>query len=364
MTTLRNTLVLMVIFVFLTFTSCKETPTNNEPVTPSGSSAVFVLCEGNWGFDNSVLTRYDQKSGTVIEDYFSASNPGLRIGDNAGNMAVYGGKCFISVSTAKTIEAIDLKTGKSLGRLVLDGERQPRKICIVNDSVGYVTDLGKHSVIRFDTRNMTILKEVKVGPAPEGIVYSGGQLFVANSGYGDFMKDSLDAGTIYVIDEPSMQLITKLKPGPNVYELLINKTRNKLYAQYFHLFSMTDSIGGIVEYDLLTLKSVGIWRDKFTSYGRKTALSVTGDTLYYLNDKGIAMINLNTGAQIKDYVVNPVPDDGWYCLSASPSDGSLWVGNAKNYQVAGEVIVYKLSAMPVKDKSISTGIIPNTIEFY
>lgn len=351
--------------VCLILIACKETPTDNEPVKPAaGTNAVLILCEGTWGGDNSVLSRYDLKAGSVTEDYFSASNPGLRLGDMANNMAIRGDKCFISVSTAKTIEAIDLKTGKSLGRLILDGARQPRKICIVSDSIGYVTTYDGNSVVRFDTRTMLLLNEVKVGPVPEGIAYSNGMLFVANSGKGDIMKDSADAGTVYVLDEPSMQLITKLKPGPNVDELLISNSTNKLYAQYHHLYSMPDSLGGIVEYDLSNLKPVNSWRDKFSAFGKKMALSSTGDTLFYLNDKGVALVNLNTGNQNKDYILMPTSGAAWYCLAFYAADGSLWIGNARDYMSSGEALVYQLAPVPAKTKNISTGIIPNTILFY
>ncbi len=364
MSNLLKKLSIILVLFFIVF-GCKQTPTDNTPVIPpSGTNAVFILCEGTWGGDNSVLTRYDPAAGTVIEDYFGASNTGLRLGDMANNMAVHGDKGFITVSTARTVEAIDLKTGKSLGRLILQGVRQPRKICIINDSVGYVTTYDGNSVVRFDTRTMALLNEVKVGPVPEGIAYAGGMLFVANSGKGDIMKDSADAGTVYVLDEPSMQIIAKLKPGPNVDELIVNKTKNKLYAQYYHLYSQPDSLGGIVEYDLMTLKSVGAWRDRFSAYGRKMAFSATGDTLFYLNDTGVALVDLKTGYFNKEYIKNPAPAEAWYSIGYSGAAASLWIGNAMNYTNKGEGIVYKLSPGPIKTKIIETGIVPNTIVFY
>jgi hypothetical protein len=361
---IRNLTLLLAFTAFLFNTGCQETPTDNNPISPAGSRAVFILCEGTWGGDNSTITRYDQKSGTFIQDYFGFANPGLRLGDLADHMAIWGDKCFIAVSTTKTIEAIDLKTGKSLGRLILQGDRQPRKICIVNDSTGYVTDYNQHSVVRFDTRKLTVLNEVKVGPAPEGIVYFTGQLFVANSGAGDLMATDPDAGTVFVLDEQTMQLVAKLKPGPNVYELAINKEHRKLYAKYHHLYSKPDSLGGIVEYELLTLKPTNSWRDRVSSMARSMDFSVTGDTLYYINDKGVAMIDLSSRAIIKDYLVNPTPAEFWYSISVSPVDGNIWIGNAKNYQVNGEILVYQPAPMPIKLNSFASGIIPNTILFY
>jgi DNA-binding beta-propeller fold protein YncE len=364
MKVIRNLTLLLAFTYFLFLTGCKETPTDNNPVSPIGSRAVFILCEGTWGGDNSTITRYDQKSGTVIQDYFGVANPGLRLGDLASHIAIWGDKCFVSVSTTKTIEAIDLKTGKSLGRLILQGDRQPRKICIINDSIGYVTIYNQNSVVRFDTRKLTVLNEIKVGPAPEGIVYYAGLLYVANSGAGDLMAKEPDAGTIYIIDEPTMQIVTKLKPGPNVYNLIINKNRGILYANYLHLYSQPDSLGGIVEYDLMTLKSTFVWRDRFTSYGQNFGFSQSGDTMYYINDKGVAMIDLNSRAIKKDYLVNPNTSEFWYSLSVSPIDGNIWIGNAKNYQVEGEVLVYEPAPIPIKLNNFKTGIIPNTILFY
>ncbi len=359
------------VFVLMAFAllgllnSCSDTPVDNpEPTDSLGVKAAYILCEGTWGGNNSTLSRYDFTYGKVIGNYYSYANNGLVLGDLANSMVIYGNYGYIAVSTSKTVEAVDMKTGKSAGRLVLDGDRQPRRIVIVNDSTGYVTDLNQSSVIKFNTKTMSIIDEIKVGPAPEGIAYHDGRLFVANSGYGDLKANEPDAGTVYVIDETTLQLEKKLTPGPNVIDVVVNAKNNRLYAKYHHLYSKPDSLGGIVEYDLSSLEALHDWRDSYGSSAKTMEFSSTGDTLFYVNSKGIGIIDIEASTMNKEYLTNTSTGNTWYSLAISPFDGTLWIGNAKNFMSAGEVLVYSLSPSPAFKFSFTTGIVPNTIVFF
>ena len=342
--------------------SCVKQP--SEPVddnTNIGKTGAFILCEGLWKMDNSTLDRFDFASNSIINDYYGKSNTGLRLGDLASDVVVFGNRTYITVSSAHTIEVMETSTGKSLGRIIYSETGFPRKICVINDSIGYVTDQYRHSISKVNLKTLTIiLDSLPVGPAPEGITAYNNYLFVANSGFGDYMATVPKAGTVSVIDITTNQEIDELKNLPNVIEVLVNKKSGKLYGGYLNLPSLTDSTGGIAEFDLNTLDETRRWKFKASSI----TLSSTGDSLFFFKDSTVSLLKLNdANPQPQLLFKNPSSSDMWYSLSYSPYNNSLFIGNAKNFQVNGSLLIYSLSDL-LNPKVFQTGINPNKIVFF
>ncbi len=339
----------------------------SEPTAPlddkiiTGKTGAYIICEGLWHYDNSSLSQYIADSNSVVNNIYNIVNTGERLGDLANGGAIFGDYLYIVMTTSSTIEKIDLKTGKSVAKLQIAKDSDPRKIYIVNESLAYLSCLRTHSVRAINPSSMQDLNiNIPTGPAPEFICGTGQYVFVANSGYGDYLANVPKAGTISVIDISSNQVIKELYCGPNAIEVKVNAKRNTLYGVYYHLPSETDSVGGIVEYDLSTLKETRRIRIRSNALN----FSHSGDSLVFATDSGVMYADLNQAELTpKLMIANPNTDEKWYSVAVSP-DNRLFIGNAKNYQMQGELLIYNFTVGGSLLNKFQIGINPNTILFY
>ncbi len=351
--------------------SCVETPVNPiQKELPKTDSAVFILCEGLMGYNNSSITRYDLINQASDLLFYENNNNGLKLGDTANDIVLKGDTAFVSVLGSNSIEIFNIRTGKFLNRIIFAGSRAPRIIVIANDSLAFVSDLYNNSVTAFNPSNFAIIKDnIAVGPQPEGIDICGNYLIVCNSAYGDFNSTHPDAETISIVDINTMSEIKKIKSGANTIEVKYNKRNNKIYVSYYNLPSRADSIGGIIEYSAIDFKQTNHWKTN----ARKLTLSSTGDTLFYINQtragieskgwKGVSIIDLKNNYKITNLIENSEKNDIWYALNLS-SDGNLWIGNAKNHYVNGEILIYSLANTSIPIKIVPTSLNPNKIVFF
>jgi hypothetical protein len=361
---LSNLIYSIFLFNLILITSCIRQPDSPQEPIPENYkySGVYILCEGLWNQDNSSLSRYDDSTELLINDFYGKVNPDLRLGDVANDIVLLGNTAYVAVTTSKTIETFNVRTGKSTGRIILNGNRAPRKICIINDTIAYVTDLYAKCLTKFNPRKSQILIDrIPVGPAPEAIVTDGKFLYVANSGYGDYLAKEPKAGTFSVVDILSDKEIKTVYVGPNLVELAINNKNNRLYALYYHLPSLVDSVGCIVEYDVSTLKELRRWRISAISL----KLSITGDSLFFIKDRNLAMMDLKqANTEIKILVENPAKNEFWKAIGISPTRNEIWIGNDKNFQISGEVLIYSFDNLSIPLKRFNVGLNPNSIIFF
>lgn len=345
--------ILLSVFLF----ACVREP--EAPLKPENSgnlNGIYVICEGLWHFDNSTVSKIDIISGSVITNYFEYVN-NYKIGDLANGGVVYGECLYVVLTTPAIIEKIDLKTGRSIARLKMKANSDPRKIYILDDTTAYVTNLKKYSISVINPENMSDKGiEIPVGPAPEFICGDGKNVYAANSGYGDYLADKPGAGSISVIDTKTNHEIKKVFCGPNLIEVKYNAKLNRLYACYYHLPSMSDSLGGIVEYSLPDMKEIHRIRI------RANALTISEDgyDLYYNTDEGLYRIDLLENKFITKLIIkNSNKSEKWY--SIAQYDDNLYIANAKNFQMNGEMMAYRLSNFTSPFAKYSVGINPNTI---
>lgn len=309
------------------------------PAPPSGGSAtlhgVIVVNEGLWRQDNSTLTLFDPSSGTAVQDYFAASNPGLRLGDTGNDIVIRNGRAYIAVTTSQTVEVLEVGTGRSLGRVLLPANTDPRRLAIASDSVGYVTGSRDDGVTEFNPTTCAIRRRFSVGPAPEGIAADAGRVFVANSGYGTFRQSEPKASTISVLDSATGAEIALLPSISNPMTLHVG--RGNLYALARAI--LPDSAGALVEIDLGTLKERRRWPLIMPSL---VAFDDAAGFAYVVCSAGIEMIDL--GAQS----ANPtpiVPATSWsgakfYSVGVAAATGEVYVGNARDYTTPGEIMIF------------------------
>jgi hypothetical protein len=358
----RTLAYLLLAFIAIIASGCIADPVVSGPPPSSDDTAhgVLVVNEGSWHLDNSTLTFYDPNANIAVQDYFAVKNPGLRLGDTGNDILIDGDRGYVAMSQSQNIEVIALPSGKSLGRVRIAEGGDPREVVIINDSLGFATLVLDDAVVAFNPRTFVAGNRIPVGPAPEGIATDGRRVFVANSGYASIRQTEPKAGTISVIDVQSRTETTTITVGPNVIDMQILPTAGKLYALYGMPYP--DSVGGVVEYDLTTLKEVHRWMISGAGIAGEMAIDSAAGQLYVIGRDGVMRIDLQGG--------DPglfVPSAGWtvlgfYGLGVSPSNGDVYISYTRDFSIPGETLIYNRSGVLLE--KFPCGLNPGTIGFF
>jgi len=349
----------LIFLPLILFIACVETPTpQKNNIGELGEHGAYILCEGLYGQNNSTLSRYDFTFQKIYNNIFQTINDKY-LGDTANDIVIKGDTTFIVISTLKMIILIETKTGKLITEIVLKEAKYPRKLAILNDSLLLVTDLYSHCFWFVNYIKSEVVYMVPTGPAPEGIAIFDNYIFVANSGFGDYLANEPKAGTISVFDIQSLNKIKVFTGLPNIIELKIAKNSEKLYARYNNLPKFKDSLGGIVEIDLKRLTETRRWVDR----AGQMAFNSNDDTLFYLCDSGVKLIDLNKNNSVQELIIKKSKQtDYWYSIAFH--ENFIWVGNAKDYQSHGEILIYDLKNPDNLKEKFKVGLNPNTIVFF
>lgn len=330
-------------------------------ISDPASEGAYVLCEGLWGMGNSSIARYDKAGNEMIQKYFSISNPERTLGDLANDLVILGDTALVVMTSAGVIEAFSVESGESFGRITFPKNSAPREVAIINDSTAVVSDLYLDKLHFFNPKNLKLIdNSYQTGPAPESVVYYDGLLFAANSGYGYYRKDEEKAGTISVIDYTSGNEIKLLSDVKNAVELLVNEEESMLYCCYHHITAAIDTIGGIVEYDINTLKELRRWHIDALAI----TFSRTKDSLYFIADNNVYTLALKEYSEPALFIENNKKNEIWYSLSISPFDDNIWVCNARDHQINGEIIIYEMKESGNLLSRYNVGVNPAKVVFF
>lgn len=180
---------------------------SNDPDERADVAGVYVLNQGAFGNDASgSVTVYDPE--TMATSSLAAPGGLVQSG------AIRDGKLYLLLNFSNSfstgsgrLDVIDVETGAT--------ERQidvgtPRGIAF-SGGTAYVTNLYGASITPVDLASGTAGTPIPVGQNPEGLAVSGGELFVANSGFGA-------GSTLSVIDASTNAVVETLDlgcSGPN-----------------------------------------------------------------------------------------------------------------------------------------------------
>lgn len=221
-------------------TSCDPAEDYPETYLQVYSTGAYVVNSGNMGSKiESSLTAIDYASSTATQNVFNAAN-GRSLGDTANDGIVYGNKIYLAVDQSNTIEVIDKKTKRSIKQIKttdLLGNAEgvePRHI-IADGGKVYFTTYGGY-VAAVDTTDFALQKKWQVGSYPEGLVIGKGNLYVANSNYGNgggniscinLSNDKVETKNIEGVNNP-----TSIYYASNVLYVLDNQYYDASYNAY------------------------------------------------------------------------------------------------------------------------------------
>jgi hypothetical protein len=308
---------------------------------------MMVLCEGLYGFDNASLWGIGKSESA---DLFSCKN-GRKLGDTANDLIKISDSLnIIIVSTSNEIIKVS-NQGKIVSSYQVKGPGHfLKKACNINDSLIAIPDLYGDKVYVFNHVAMS-LDSLKLTSlcAPDGIAYGEGHLVIANSGYGVFRKDELNAGTItiYDVNTKSSRFV---KTGINPQNVTYDQSTKRWMIQYAHLTTMPDSTGGLV-----------VLNQAFTELyhlrGQYMGIQVRKlENTYALCGKSIIRIN-DSGNVLDTLLVNNTRNQ-WYRIGLIQN--RLYICNARNYTLPGSVLLLNDQSTMI-EREMSVGINPSIV---
>lgn len=354
---MKNIIYNLIIFAttILTFTSCSKDDSISNPLVPiETTSGVFVVNEGVYGQNNSTFSYLDFTNQTVSKNLYAQANNNSPLGDNANSMYILGNKGYIAVDNSNKIEIIDMSTFKSQGFIDLGAGSSPRELYMKDTTAGYVTSLYTDQVFKFNPVTKSIVKSIKVGSKPEGIVEANGKLFIANSGFGN-------ANTVSVIDLTTDNVISTITVGLNP-RITIKGDDNNVYVVCTGTYPPTDSTGrgGVYKINSSTLKLI----DSVIVYNNPGEACFVNNDIFVVNSEGAVKINFDNHSVSKNPVIDGKVVNGAYGIIYSiifdKNTQTIYCGNPKNFTQTGELVAFTIDGVE-KARYSSGGINPGSL---
>ncbi|MBD5233021.1 MAG: YncE family protein [Bacteroidales bacterium] len=337
------------------------------PDTAGPVAGVYVMNEGNMGANKCTIDFFDYATAEYIRNLYPERNPNavLELGDTGNDIAIDGNKLFIVVTGSNKVEILDAATCKSMGHVDIPSCRNiafdDKGNAYVSSFVGGTGDCG--SVVRFDTTTGTITGSVSVGLQPEEIVIADGKLYVANSG--QFQAPNYDR-TISVVSLDSFTMTGSIEVDVNMHHLRADNEGNLWVSSRGNYYDIPSNL-----YKLP--------KEGKAEFGSPIALdipctnfTISGDKLYYYatvydeswNSTNIyGTVDTRTAAKGDDFITDGTQASimAPYCVAVQPSNGDIFITDARNYVSSGELRCY--SPEGTLKWTAKTGDIPGHIAF-
>lgn len=334
MKTLKHHFFLYSLLFITILGSCKkdkiEDGSGTEPT--SERQGIYVLSQGLFNANNSVLSYFDYDNRAFTFDQFSKVNS-RGLGDTGNDAKVYGSKIYIVVNVSGTLEVVNARTGVSIKKIdVKNGNisRQPRSI-VFDKNRAFISSFDG-TVAVMDTTSLTIEKYITVGRNPEGMAIANGKLYVANSG-GLGYPDNYDK-TVSVIDLTTLTETKKIT--------VVDNPGNVAADQYGDIYVL--SVGNYTpavpsSMAIIDSKTDVVKSQKIFSYG---SMAISGDYAYITNGDGtVKLFNVKTELLEKENFIS----DGTiitqpFGIDIDDLSGEVFVTDAPTYNTKGKVLCF------------------------
>ncbi len=346
----RN-LLYVVLILSLMSTSCMKWDYGDDMEDFDASGAgLFITNEGNFQYGNATLSYYDPSTNTVQNEVFFRAN-GMKLGDTAQSMCVYGDKGWIVVNNSHVIFAIDLNTFKEVGRI--ENLPSPRYIHFVNDEKAYVTQIWDNRIFVVNPKTYSITGQIEV---PGMAMESGSTEQMVQYGKYVFCNCWSYQNRIIKIDTEIDRVVGELTVGIQPTSLVIDK--------YDRMWTVTDGgyEGSPYGYeapalfciDAATFKIEKQFKFRLNDTPSEIQLNGTRDTLYWIN-RDIWRMDV-TAERIPVRPFLEYRDTKYYGLTVNPANSEVYVADAIDYQQQG--IIYRYTPQGQMIDEFYVGITP------
>jgi len=323
---------------------------NPAPVPPVVTTGLFVLNQGFYGANNTMLTYYDFGTKTPTTDYFKNVNA-FGLGDTGSDFIIYGGKVYIVMNVSGYVAVANSSTARFMDTIDFKNagvNRGPENVVAAGNKVFVSSTDGTVAVI--DTTTLTIQKFITVGSNPAQMAVSGNILYVSNTGGFSASFDS----TVSIIDLNSLTETGKITVGTNPGSLATDNSGNLFVA-------CTGDYRAIAP----SLVKVSLTTDKVT----KTVDSAVGTIRYfnnalyttggYFGAANVGILNPDNLAAVRpSFIIDGTAIVNPYGIDIDPATGDVYVGDAKDYVSSGEVFCFDKNGNKKFSFSVTPGISP------
>lgn len=353
---MKKLLLFLPILLLLLFCSCgQDVP---EPQPEQGySNGVFVLNEGTYMYANSSLTFYDPQNDSVINNLFYRVN-GAPIGDVGQSLALIDGSLYIVVNNSNYIYKVDAKT------LVCDTTKayritdfySPRYILPLSPNKAYVSDIVGTELWIINPQDMTHTGTIDMGKTTETMVQVGQEVYVTN--WSRYYTPALQNNTVQVVDANNDMKVAEIEVGYEPNGMVVDKNG----------FVWVMCEGDVNDFDMPS----SLWKidpktkkaSQIRTYPKKTmnlAIDPSGSILYYFHGDDVHRASIYAANQDDSSFCIASEGRTFYKIFVNPSNGELYVSDAKNYMVSGTV--YRYSSDGLLLSSFNAGICPGYMLF-
>lgn len=331
-------------------TACMEWDYGNQEQFSLPVHGLFITNEGNFQYGNASLSFYDPLEKSVENELFYRANA-MKLGDVAQSMAIRDGIGWIVVNNSHVIFAIDIETGKEIGRIT--NLTSPRYIHFLSNEKAYVTQIWDNRIFIVNPSTFEITGYI---PVPRMTMEQGSTEQMVQYGKYVFVNCWSYQNRILKIDTETDSVVDELVVGIQPTSLVLDKN-NKIW-------SVTDGgyEGSPYGYEAPSLYRIDAetfaiekeFRFKFGDAPSEVQLNGTKDKIYWINDD---IWEMDVTADILPD--NPFLDSRgtiYYGLTIDPASGDVYVADAIDYQQQGMILRYSSEGMEL-DK-FYVGIIP------
>jgi len=325
------------------------------------SSGVFIINEGNFGFENASLSYYDSESGELFNDVFFNTN-GLPLGDVALSMEIRNNLAYVVLNGSGKIYILDAGTFQLVGKI--NGFTSPRHIHFMSDTKAYVSDLYARSISIVDPELREITALINVNNN-ETQFYQHPTEQMLQYGKNVFTNCWSFDNQILVIDSEADVVVDSI-------EVLI-QPQSMVMDVYDRLWVLTDGgfegnpygyeQPGLMRINVETYNIEKVFRFSLEDLPSDLRINGGGDTLYFLN-RHVYRHAIASFSEPEVFLESPYLNTntgGYYGLGIDPVRSDIYVADAIDNVQRG--IVYRFSSGGQPLDTLKVGVIPGSFCF-
>ncbi|MBR4147870.1 MAG: hypothetical protein IKU00_08290 [Bacteroidales bacterium] len=355
--------VLLLCLMAMLLASC--TPDEpNDPETVTIGKGVFVINEGSFTNGGSTLTFYDPEMDTVANRLFYRANDGAVLGDTGQSLALIDGMLYIVVNNSNIIYKVDANTIKcdlTKPYMITDFD-SPRYMLAVAPNKAYVSDLMSTVLWIVNPQDMTHTGSIDMGKSTETMVQVGRELYVTN--WSSYYVPGMENNTVQVVDIENDVKVAEITVGKEPNGMVADKNGKVWVLCEGAVWDANPESPSLWMIDPATKNASRMV--EFEETAMNLAVDPSGSYLYYfrggdyVNGGDVHRVSINNPT-VEDAFVISGEGKMFYKIAVDPNSGDVYVTDAKNYTVDGEV--YRYSSDGVLLSSFTAGICPGFMLF-
>ena len=325
------------LFLTAIFSACNR---EEEPAKGKYEKGIFVVNEGLFG-GTGAITWHDPETGETEQDIFGKANDGAVLGEFVQSLTFHNGKGYICIGGGTKIVVVDAATFEFLD--TIGGLSRPRYFLPYGNQFALVTQWGPDgnsgTVAKIDlTTNKVVQTSPVIGAGPDKMLQIGDQVVIANSG--GFTTDS----TLIVFRLSTFSVDDRVITGGKNPGMCV-QTNSDVFVLCKGTFNDPVPQGWFgSSNDPQNGQSVPPYSEDLCASPDKNSLYFAGGGAIY---------------QYKNGTLSTLIPQQAYGLACDAATGNLICTDAKDFNSAGEAIVYKTDGTKVE--SFPTGIAPGEI---